>query len=59
MSLSKSKYWYSNNCLHSLKHSVPLYVDATVEISQEWPMGGKAKSRCCLGMLKVNKLRHS
>jgi hypothetical protein len=22
-------------------------------------MGGKAKSRCHLGMLKVNKLRHS
>jgi len=22
----------------------------------QWPMGGKAKSRCHLGMLKVNKL---
>jgi hypothetical protein len=25
----------------------------------QWPMGSKAKSRCCLGMLKVSKLRHS
>ena len=25
----------------------------------QWPMGGKAKSRCRLGILKVNKLRHS
>ncbi len=24
MSLSKSKCWYSNNCLHFLKHAVPL-----------------------------------
>ncbi len=24
MSLSKSKYWYSNNCLHFLKRAVPL-----------------------------------
>jgi hypothetical protein len=24
MSLSKSKYWYSNNCLHFLKNTVPL-----------------------------------
>jgi hypothetical protein len=25
MSLSKSKCWYSNNCLHFLKHAVPLF----------------------------------
>ncbi len=25
MSLSKSKCWYSNNCLHFLKCAVPLY----------------------------------
>jgi hypothetical protein len=24
MSLSQSKCWYSNNCLHFLKHAVPL-----------------------------------
>jgi len=24
MSLSKSKWWYSNNCLHFLKRTVPL-----------------------------------
>ncbi len=24
MSLSKSKYWYSNNCLEFLKRAVPL-----------------------------------
>ncbi len=24
-----------------------------------WSMGGKAKSRCRLGMLKVNNLKHS
>ena len=24
MSLTKSKCWYSNNCLHFLKHAVPL-----------------------------------
>ena len=26
MSLSKSKWWYSNNCLHFLKHAVPLKI---------------------------------
>jgi hypothetical protein len=26
MSLSKSKCWHSNNCLHFLKHAVPLIV---------------------------------
>ncbi len=25
MSLSKSKSWYSNNCLQFLEHTVPLY----------------------------------
>jgi hypothetical protein len=25
----------------------------------QWPMGGKAESRCHLDVLKVNKLRHS
>jgi hypothetical protein len=31
----------------------------TMRILSKWPMGGKAKSRCHLGMLKANKLRHS
>ncbi len=37
------------------------YTTLTSSESQvfKWPMGGKAKSRCCLGMLKVNRLRHS
>jgi len=29
MSLSKSKCWYSNNCLHILKQAVPLGVCQT------------------------------
>jgi len=29
------------------------------QASLQWPMGGKAKCRCQLGMLKVNKFRHS
>ena len=29
MSLSKSKCWYSNNCLHILKRTVPLATMAT------------------------------
>ncbi len=28
-------------------------------LQSKWPMGGKAKSRCNLSMLKVNRLRHS
>jgi hypothetical protein len=34
MSLSKSKCWYWNNCLHFLKRSVPLFFNAV------WPWDG-------------------
>ncbi len=43
MSLSKSKYWYSKNCLHFLKQAVPL-----VQWKPEYPektTAGKAKNR--------------
>ncbi len=29
------------------------------QTTKQWPIGGKIKSRCPLGMLKVNNLRHS
>jgi hypothetical protein len=32
MSLSKSKCWFSNNCLHSLKHTVPLLCLVVLEL---------------------------
>ncbi len=37
--------------LHQTVHNVKSLVG--------WPMGGKAKSRCHLGILKVSKLRHN
>ncbi len=36
MSLSKSKCWYSNSCLHFLKHAVPLKSLHPSLIFQEW-----------------------
>ncbi len=36
-----------------------IFIYEGCEERDDWPMGGKAKSRCCLGMLKVNTLRHS
>jgi len=32
MSLSKSKCWFSNNCLHFLKCAVPLWILAQVPL---------------------------
>ena len=35
MSLSKSKCWYSKNCLHFLKHAVPLLLSLNVRRMKE------------------------
>jgi hypothetical protein len=39
MSLSKSKCWYSNNCVHFLNHAVPLYLYScwNIVVQQAWP----------------------
>jgi hypothetical protein len=45
MSPSKSKCWYSNNCLHILKQSVPLTLDPKVEGSNPGAVTGSWKKR--------------
>ncbi len=37
--LSKSKYWYSNRCLHLLKHAVPLKLFIGVKTFRIMPFG--------------------
>jgi hypothetical protein len=44
--------------VRNIEHSETLDISSGGLIMLElWPMGGKAKSRCGLGMLKVSKLR--
>jgi hypothetical protein len=49
-------FWYNR-----IKHPIWWLCTQTVHNVKSlvgWPMGGKAKSRCHLGILKVSKLRH-
>ncbi len=53
MSLSKSKCWYSKNCLDFLKHAVPLVI--FVSLHPRWPRPdifvlNLAKCQCKFGI---------
>jgi hypothetical protein len=37
MSLSKRKYWHSNNCLQFLNRAVPLQICKIIEVLFIWP----------------------
>ncbi len=50
--------WSSMRATYFYEKSSCLLVE-TSPVTNQWPMGGKAKSRCRLGMLNTNKLRHS
>jgi hypothetical protein len=47
------------NLSSPVPYSIKPFLLCSVVSCGQWPMGGKAKSRCHLGMLKVNNLKHS
>jgi hypothetical protein len=46
VSLSKSKCWYSNNCLHFLKRAVPLAIVASMAVAKRAAGAGALTEIC-------------
>ncbi len=50
MSLSKSKCWYSNNCLYFLKHTVPLKTASLPSLIQVTPQFNLINALCVISL---------